>query len=84
MNKMKLQAMNAMMGEEKPMEMQKRPKPEYPEVDGMESVLLTPEEKAMVMAMREETEGEEEVEEGMGKMMPQGPQGMAPQPKMVG
>lgn len=73
MKNMKLQAMESMMGEEKPMQMQKRPKPEYAEEGGMESILVTPEEKAMIMAMREGAEGESEEEEGgMEKMLPQG------------
>jgi len=73
MKNMKLQAMDAMMGESKPMQMGKRPLPEYPEGE-MESILVTAEEKAMIMAMRdgEDSEESQEGEEsyGMEKMVP--------------
>jgi len=73
MKNMKLQAMDAMMGESKPMQMEKRPLPESPEGD-MESILVTAEEKAMIMAMRDGVDAEEsqEGEEsyGMEKMVP--------------
>jgi hypothetical protein len=71
MKNMKLQAMDAMMGESKPMQMEKRPLPESPEGD-MESILVTAEEKAMIMAMRDGVDAEESQEEsyGMEKMVP--------------
>lgn len=67
MNKMRQKAMEMMMGDEKPMAMKKKPvavEVEITEGEGeMESMLVTPEEKQMIMEARQAKQGEEEPSE---------------------
>lgn len=64
----RMQAMEMMMGEDKPMQMKKKPvavEVEISEGEGeMESMLVTPEEKQMIMEARQaKSEGDEPSEE---------------------
>ena len=52
---MRQKALEAMMGQDQPMMMGKAPAPmAQEEQEGMESILVTPEEKAMIMQLRGE------------------------------
>lgn len=62
MKNMKAMALEEMMGSEKPLAMGKAPMPAKQE-GGMESILVTPEEKAMLMQMRQESGAEDYAED---------------------